>query len=142
MIQPIIQFEQYPGAAGIFEQFARAGDQVIIIQQPSIFLSRLVAAQHRFTNREKRHAGDEYAHGGAFLIKRQKAFAFTLHQITDFILPGTKFLGGKLGPNLIIGIDEDVAPLSPSCQALIVPKRKPGRKFFAMAHILRATRQQ
>ena len=142
MIQPVIQLEQNPGAAWIIEQFARARDQIIVIQQAGIFLGRLVAAQHGLTNREKRHAGGEHARGGAFAIQHQQAFSFAPHQVADFILPRAQFLGGQFGSNFVIRVDENGAPIGMFCNALILGQREPCCQLLAMADILLATGEQ
>ena len=84
MIQAIIQLEKYPCAAWIIEQFARARDQIIVIEQAGIFLRGLVAAQHRLTDREKRHAGGEDTRGSVILIQHLQTRGFVFHQALDF----------------------------------------------------------
>ena len=38
MIEAAVQLVQHPGRAGIAQQLAGAADQVVIVQQPGLFL--------------------------------------------------------------------------------------------------------
>ena len=138
MVKPIIQLKQNPSAARIIEQFARARDQIIIIEQAGIFLRRLIAAQHRRTNGEKRHAGGKHACGGAFAIQHQLAFALVPHKVIDFILPRAKLLGCQFDADRIVPSDKNGAPIGMFCNALSIGQCEPCCQFLAMANILLA----
>jgi hypothetical protein len=118
VVEPAIQLEQHPGAAGVAQHLARRQDQVVIVHQPSGTLLGAVALQNRGAQAEQGAGGGEQATGAAAAFQRGDPLAFLPQDLGAFRLARADILGGHPRPRRTLLRQQALRPLGPARGAL------------------------